>query len=280
MHFHLAHIIPRNAMHGLHGYKEVIDTVEWGLVELGHTVSYGLNELSETGRNIIFGAQMLEPSVLENLPSDTVVYNFEQARNLSLDNPRPQMRIAARRFEVWEYSKWNMPAWERLGALRAEHVPVGYAPILQRIPRSENLDIDVLMYGLTGTARVNAFHHLCHAGLTCVYVCGLYGRARDDLIGRSKVIVNLSVYEASKIFEVVRVSYLMANRKAVVADVDADTVIDPDIASGIRIAHGNALVAACRQFASDRVARERLEEAAFQAISRRDIRRILEEVVN
>lgn len=280
MHFHLAHIVPQGAMHGLHGYKDVIDTVEWGLRELGHTVTYGLNELSTGGRNIIFGAQMLEPAVLETLPPETIVYNFEQARNMPLDKVRPQMRIAARRFEVWEYSEANMPVWEQLGALRAEHVPVGYAPILQRVPRNPDPDIDVLIYGLTGTARVNAFHHLCHAGLVSMYVCGLYGKARDELIGRSKVIVNLSVYESSKIFEIVRVSYLMANRKAVVADVDRDTVIDGDIAAGLCIGHGNELVAACRRLASDKRAREELEEAAFAAIERRDIRAILAEVVD
>lgn len=280
MHFHLAHIVPGEALHGLHGYKEVIDTVEWGLQALGHTVSYGLNELSTRGRNIVFGAQMLEPAVLEQLPGDTIVYNFEQARNMPIDKIRPQMRIAAQRFEVWEYSPANMPVWERLGALRAEVVPVGFAPILQRIPQAERQDIDVLIYGLTGSERVNAFHHLCHEGLTCVYVCGLYGAARDELIGRAKLVLNVPVYEQSRIFEEVRVSYLMANRKAVVAQVDEQTFIADDMAACVRCARGAGLVAACKQLVADTAARQTLEEAAFQSFSRRDIRRILAEVVD
>jgi hypothetical protein len=267
-------------MHGLHGYKEVIDTLQRGLTELGHTVTYGLNEFSTEGRNIIFGAQMLEPSLLEQLPANTIVYNFEQGRNVPLEQVRPQMKIVARRFEVGEYSAANMGLWEQLGALRAEVVPVGYAPILQRVPRPPVQDIDVLLYGMPGQERVRAFHALCREGLTCVFVCGLYGAARDELIGRSRVVLNVTLYERSKIFEIVRLSYLMANRKAVVAAIDPDTIVEPDIAGGIRFVGTGDLVAACKALVTDPAARDGLETAAFEAISRRDIREILAEVVD
>jgi hypothetical protein len=35
MKYHLAHIIPNPRMHGLNGYKDVIDTLQWGLDQLG-----------------------------------------------------------------------------------------------------------------------------------------------------------------------------------------------------------------------------------------------------
>jgi hypothetical protein len=157
---------------------------------------------------------------------------------------------------------------------------VGYAPILQRIVRADPQDIDVLIYGVPGQERLRAFHYLCLEGLTCVFVCGLYGAARDDLIARSKIVLNINLYEHAKIFEVVRVSYLMANRKAVVAPLDAGTLIDPDIAQGICGDSGAAMIAACKHLAADREAREKLEKAGFDAISRRDIRQILAEVVD
>lgn len=138
----------------------------------------------------------------------------------------------------------------------------------------------MLLYGVPGPGRLGAFQQLCNHGLTCVFLCGLYGPARDELIARSKMIVNIALYERSKIFEVVRVSYLMANRKAVVADVDADTVIDADVAAGIRTVSAGELVAACKDLAADAAARERLQEAAFRSISQRDIRRILAEVID
>lgn len=283
MHFHLAHIVPGKAYHGLHGYKDVIDTVQWGLVELGHTVSYGCNELSTRGRNILFGVQMLEPAVLHSLPAETIVYNFEQGRNLPIDKlvqARPQMQIAAQRFEIWDYTEANMAMWHALGALRAEVVPVGYAPILQRVPRAEPQDIDVLMYGVPGTERLRAFNDLCQRGLTCLFVCGLYGKARDDLIARSKLVLNINLYQRSRIFEIVRVSYLLANRKAVVAAVDADTRIEEDIVSAVSAVRDAELVDTCMQLLADDGRRARLEQAGFDAMSRRDIRSILSEVVD
>lgn len=280
MHFHLAHIIPDKSQHGLQGYKEIIDTVEWGLVQLGHTVSYGLNELSSRGRNILFGVQMMDPSLLEKLPEDTIAYNFEQGRGLPAEKLRPAMKIAARRFEIWDYTAANMPMWEQLGALRAEVVPVGYAPILERVPRVETQDIDVLIYGGPGRDRLDAFKALCDEALTCVFVCGLYGKARDELIARSKMVLNIHLYQRTKIFEIVRASYLMANRKAVVAEIDADTVIEDDVAGGICMAQGPGVIDACKKLAADRAAREKLEQAAFDVMSRRDIRQILAEVID
>ena len=59
MKYHLAHIIPNPRMHGLNGYKDVIDTLQWGLDQLGHEVTYAINQISGEATNIIFGAQMI-----------------------------------------------------------------------------------------------------------------------------------------------------------------------------------------------------------------------------
>ena len=137
----------------------------------------------------------------------------------------------------------------------------------------------MLIYGLPGTDRLNAFHHISLSGLTAVFVCGLYGKARDDLIGRSKVIINVNLYEQCKIFEIVRVSYLLANRKAVVADMDADTYIEEDMRSAIKTTSPPQLVDDCVKLAVDDRARAALEEAGFAAIERRDVRKVLERVL-
>ena len=117
--------------------------------------------------------------------------------------------------------------------------------------------------------------YLSQSGLTTVFVCGLYGKGRDDLIGRSKLVVNINLYDRSKIFEVVRVSYFLANRKAVVADIDADTLIDDDMRSAIKVTVGPELVRDCQNLVADDAARTALEEAGFAAIEKRDIRIIL-----
>jgi len=133
---------------------------------------------------------------------------------------------------------------------------------------------------LPGKDRLDAFHYLCHSGLITVFVCGLYGRARDELIGRSKIVVNINLYEQCKIFEIVRVSYLLANRKAVVADIAPDAYIEQDMRSAIRITTPQQLVGDCVKLVTDDGARAALEEAGFAAIERRDIRKVLERVLS
>jgi hypothetical protein len=273
MNFHLAHIVPNKILHGLNGYKEVIDTVQWGLQQLGHSTAYGLNTLSNTATNIIFGAHLLDMELLKTLPRGTVVYNLEQNRGIKPADLKPQLQLAAERFQIWDYSEGNN--WVALGASRVCVVPIGFAPILQRIPRPQDQDIDVLIYGSPGRGRLGAFHYVAQAGLTSVFLCGMYGSARDELIARSKLILNINQYEYGKIFEVVRVSYLLANRKAVIADIDADTLIDDDIRSAIRIAPPSELVHECERLSSDDASRRALEAIGFATMEKRDIRPIL-----
>ncbi|MEO8136461.1 MAG: hypothetical protein ABI831_21105 [Betaproteobacteria bacterium] len=276
MKFHLAHIVPGKMFHGLNGYKEVIDTVQWGLQQLGHSAEYGLNTFSTTATNIVFGWQMLEMDTLNDLPPETIAYNLEQGRGWTAEGVKPQFRIVAQRLKVWDYSAGNALLWTSLGAREVCVVPVGYAPILKRIPKPPVQEIDVLFYGSTGQDRLNAFHGLYQTGLTTVFVAGLYGVARDELIARSKLIVNINLYALSKMFELVRVSYLLANRKAVVAVVDADTLIDQDLRSAVRISPPAQLAEDCVRLASDDAARASLEEAGFVVIEKRDIRQILQ----
>jgi hypothetical protein len=275
MHYHLTHIVPGKAMHGLHGYQDVIDAVQWGLQELGHEATYGLNAVSTTATNIVFGAQVLPLETLAKLPPETIVYNFQQLKGAQAGEIKPQLAEAARRFSVWDYSEANAGAWQALGAKRVSIVPVGYAPVLERVPRPASQDIDVLLYGLPGDERLGAFNELSHRGLTTVFFCGLYGKERDELIGRSKVVLNVNLYDHARIFEIVRVSYLLANRKAVVADLDAETHIEQDIRRGIRATTRARLVEDCLALIENDAMRADLEEAGFAAISRRDIRKTL-----
>jgi hypothetical protein len=274
---HLMHCVPDRRMHGLNGYLEVIQTLDWGLTQLGHQVGYALNAFDSKAVNIIFGAQVLPIEVLQRLPDDSIVYNFEQLRNLEKDQIRPEIQFIAERFEVLEYSAANLQAWRDLGAPAVKIVPVGWAPVISRIAKPAVQDIDVLMYGLAANKRLHAVYNLSRTGMTTMFVSGLYGAARDDLIARSKVILNVNMYEIAQIFEVVRVSYLFANRKAVVATRESGTFVEPDIASAVKFTNPDQLAADCGALVEDEAARSAIEQKGFEVISRRDIREILRE---
>lgn len=262
--------------HGLLGYSEVIDTIRWGLVQLGHEVRRSVNQSDTECINIIFGAQILPVPVLEGLPANSIIYNFEQMRNVPTELIRPEMHYIAKRFRIWDYSTGNQEAWQRLGAgPNVKIVPIAYAPILSNIVKPEVQDIDVLMYGGADEKRHRAFDLLAEAGLAVVYLCGLYGAARDSLIARSKIILNVNRYDQSRVFEIVRVSYLLANKKAVVSTLDENNVVEDDIKLCVRFTDFDKLASNCRILAENTEARNALENYGFELFSQRDIREIL-----
>ena len=105
------------------------------------------------------------------------------------------------------------------------------------------------------------------------------GRRRRAIIARAKVVVNASLYTSSRVFEIARVCYLLANAKAVVSDLRPDTIIEPDILGGIVAATPQDLVRQCLDLIEDESRRAALE-ARGRAIARaRDIRDILRPVL-
>ncbi len=274
--FHVAHIVhPGPAMHGMHGYREVSEALQWGLNALGYETSLGINRTEDQATNIVLGFQMLAQQSLDQLPDDTIVYNFEQLYGLQPHELKPSFQLAARRFCVWEYSERNLAAWNALGAARLAHVPVAWAPILARIPRAETMDIDVLFYGLPSQERLEIFRGICSSSIRTVFACGLYGTGRDDLISRSKLVLNLNLYE-SRIFEVVRASYLFANAKAVVSETHPDTFIEADLRDAAMFVAPNMIAGTCKMLLDNEMARTKLETRGEEIFRRRDIRTVLQ----
>jgi hypothetical protein len=107
-------------------------------------------------------------------------------------------------------------------------------------------------------------------------VHGLYGKSRDDLISKSKIVLNINQYPRFGIFEIARASYLLANSKAIVSDVSSTSKIEPDIRDAIMFCALEQVVSQCLDLLDDDATRTRLENDGFKAISKRDIRMILQ----
>jgi hypothetical protein len=277
--FNIAHIVPvgnaRSIMHGLYGYREVIETLQWGLTEIGCDVTVKENSFDPGRINIILGAQMLSDADLRRLPAESIIYNFEQIGRLKSEELKPEIRTVAERFCIWEYSEANFNTWTALGVANpVVHVAVGWSPVLRRIDKQPTEDIDVLFYGLPGQLRLEIFHDLCYQGLKCVFLCGMYGSARDELIGRSKLVLNINSYQ-SRIFEIVRVSYLLANSKAVVADVQENTFVEPGLEAAIAFSAPDQVLATCTRLLDSDSSRHDLEENGRRIFEQRHIAPIL-----
>lgn len=136
-----------------------------------------------------------------------------------------------------------------------------------RIHKQSPQDIDVLFYGSVGPRRQKILDQIKALGLNVHAVFGVYGPERDALIARSKVILNLHHYD-SKIFEVVRVFYLMINSKAVVSEVGNETSISEVYTAGILKSPYEHLANSCLELAGDEKSRIKLEENSLLTISK------------
>ena len=276
-HFNLVHVMKDHRL-GARAYEEVIQSVQWGLRQLGHETTYSINACLETATNIVFGGH-IAPEIPLNAGGEVIYYNLEQLRDhpaYAPDCASLAVTLLKANVRIWDYSAANIEVWDRLNPrYPVRHVPIGYAPVLSRIVKTAEQDIDVLIYGRVGERRLSVFAGIgefINEGISVVFASGLWGASRDNLIARAKIVLNINHYDQSRIFEVVRVSYLLANAKAVVADVTPETYIERDIADGVILVPEQAVTETCLALLRDNDRRVRLERQGFDVISRRDIR--------
>jgi len=261
--FNVTKVAPDGFMHH-QGFDDVIASVSWSLAALGHEVNVTQNWFAEHGEtNVIFGAELMAD--YQRLPRNSILYHLEQPGHPH----EAKVRQAARDCIVWDYSQRNTEEWKKDG-YQAIHVPIGYTANLTRIPHA-TLSCDVLFVGWGTPRRLALIDELRRYGLNVYASAACYGGGRDQLISRSKVILNVH-HDGRDRFEIVRASYAMANSKCVVTEVSSDDDEYQDLANGLARAPYRMLVETCRCYSASSADSERrhIEEKAFDLIRRRD----------
>jgi hypothetical protein len=194
-------------------FEEVAKALSSSLRDLGHeTVDVG-----QGGRLIVFGANNAIP--IENgIPDDAIIFNTEQMTFFG-GRIRTQMQSFDRwkKHIIWDYSQENARRLREAGADRVIHCPIGYHPRMRYIEPAVKEDIDILFYGSVNPRRRQVLEALHDAGHKVVVLFGAYGKERDDAIARSKIVLNVHAMEES-IWEIFRVSHLLANSRCVVSE--------------------------------------------------------------
>lgn len=262
--FNICVVKPEGYAHSA-AFLELVEVIAYALSDLGCAVETCINRTNPDALNIIVGCHLLDPSVIEKVPDSTIVLNTEQIYEDDMAWNR-NVFAWARRFETWDYSERNIERLRELGARSPKLLRIGFHPALVRIPRDEVQDIDVLFYGSLSERRAHVLDGLREAGLNVHVAFGVYGEERDALVARAKVVLNVHHY-SSKIFEIVRVFYLMANSKAVVCEVDEGTSIDARYLPGIQSSRYDELVRSCALLVEDQASRRELELRAFETIA-------------
>ena len=193
-----------------------------GLFEAAQGVEYSLRRLEKWesvrvgAQSIVFNAHRLPGN--EELPSDAIIFNTEQVKEdwEEKGGLGEAYVTRLRRHTIWDYSATNIERLRRLGIEKTTHCRIGYYPPQPSLPEAEQ-DVDVLFYGSMNERRSMLAFDLMARGLRVETLFGVYGIERDKWIARSKVVLNAHFYE-KPIFEIFRVSHLLANKKCVVTE--------------------------------------------------------------
>jgi hypothetical protein len=262
--FQVIVVRPQGYLHS-EAFRELAETLQLGLASLGHTAQIQENLFDPGATNILLGAHLLSPQQAMLVPSGSVIYNLEQLNGADL--PAIYYELASHQ-QVWDYSLENLEKWNTMAcAFPPVHVPLGYVPELTRIPAAHMQDIDVLFYGSLNERRNLILNALRDAGAKVRAQFGVYGKERDELIGRSKIILNIHFYN-TMVFEIVRVSYLLANSKAVVSE--SSPVMEEGLADSVRSLPYDSLVEGCLSLLGNEEERRRLEAHGLEWFSKRN----------
>ncbi len=267
--FQVILVRPQGYLHS-EAFRELAETLQVGLTSLGHIAHIQENMFEPGATNIFLGAHLLSPRQALLVPPGSVIYNLEQLEGYNLS---PAYFEVASHHQVWDYSQENVERWKTMNcAFPPVHVPVGYVPELTRIQPALTQDIDILFYGSLNERRIRILNALRDAGVKVRAQFGVYGSERDELIGRSKIILNIHFYE-TKVFEIVRVSYLLANSKAVVTE--SSPCMEEGLTKSVRSLPYDSLVEGCVSLLGDEAERRRLEKQGFEWFSKRNESEIL-----
>lgn len=263
MRFHITIMRPQEGPGKFYSqaFHEVAETLAYGLVQLGHEVSYKSNGFLPGAQNIVLGPQFADGQT--EFPEGTILYNLEPIGGNDRMLMSPDL---SKRYVIWDYSPANIAHWTR-NHIAARCVPIGYVRELTRIMPVPRPDIDVLFYGSVNSRRAKVLSELQQIlGRDRVVVAGGFGKERDAMIARARLVLNLHYYDSPKLFEWVRVSYLLANMKAVVSEESDDFPIA--LVGAVRSAPYGDLVAACLDLLDDTEQRLGLQENGFHMFSK------------
>jgi hypothetical protein len=268
---------PRFAI--LAAYQEVIDSLHWGFDNLGYRCTSSVNTIDHSCTNIVFGwIVAFQIGGPRQFPEGTILYNLEQFSVGSMKGAEI-LEAAAARFQIWDYAAGNIKNWSELAPRFPVYLaPAAFAPNLLRLPPVARHDIDLGYVGSLNPKRMEKIigcssHFNRYSVLT---ISNVWGRLRDEFIARSKVLLNVSGETPSQtIFEIVRVSYYLANGKAVVCEARPGLEIEDDMRDVLRFVPSAELADACNELITDEQQRKHYAQAGHEAFLRRDVRDVI-----
>ena len=221
-------IKPKNYIHYL-ALQELAELIHFSVLELGlkSQITFNYCDNNPSTKNIVLGAHLLNDNLIEDIPENTIIFNTEQIESITENWKKKILNLAKKNIIFWDYSQYNLDYLSKTINIKGKLFQIGYQKELNRINPNIDKNIDVLFYGSINARREHIINKLKDRKINVKTLFGVYGKERDDLIAKSKLILNMHMYN-SKIFEIVRVFYLLSNSIPVISEVGSDTKFNND----------------------------------------------------
>jgi hypothetical protein len=254
-------------------FDEIAILFQAAFARLGSEANITINEFSDQGINLVIGAIVIDRIAREDrpvLPPNSIILNLEQVHPAS-PWMTPSYADLLRSFPVWDYNLRNIDRLRSdFGVENTSLVQIGYLPSMRQIVPAAVQDVDVLFYGKPSSRRRHILNAMKERGLNVVSLENVYGAERDAWIARSKIVMNMHYYDFGGVAEIIRLSYLLSNEKAVVSECGEDTDMDEQLRQCVMAVPYNDLVQACMDLAVDETGRNYLSHRGFEIFSGRD----------
>lgn len=304
-HFTLVQRLPEHRI--MLSYMETIESLMWAVSQLGHDISFGINQVMPSARNVISNLGLLTLDEVMALPKGSIFLNLEQRlikpgpdyRNPDNHGNDVDQRVRWQRLlytidhhSFWDYSRANLLLIQSLQPKMPHfHVPIGWAPTLEKVNHAKQKDFDVIFFGSMSDNR-QTFFDACirgtsprkgmapHRGLALTNV---FGSVRDELLGRSKIASHApKQQQVPEIFGIVRCAHLMANRIPFVAQTHLDMhpeLIGSDVLERVKFCTTEAAYEAVNGLLDEPQAYAHYCDSLYDCIRQRDLVATLKRVL-
>lgn len=248
------------------------DAWAWGLQQLGHTISSPDDATGPLEVHLFFGLPDMSAAQLHEVAPRALLVNLAR---LGFREERFETRAGTvalmRQVPVCDWSRHNIALLRAAGVTDISHVPVGYAPTLERIAKTAK-DLDIVCLQPPDAKRKAVLVRLQARGLKVAFNAdGAWSQDEADAhIARAKLVVVFNLQEDLRLFDETAVGVLLANHAAVVAEAGPETVMEGDMRECVATAPLEGLEALCRALCADDTGRQARAERGYATFRARE----------
>ena len=205
-------------LHETHFFIDLVIPLYYCLCELGHDCTFIplASQVNNSITDLCIGIFLH----IDMLPSNFIMWNLEP---LSPSSPHLTRRLVNKIQRARILMHYNPTEIEYVKQFNKNviYFPFAYHKSLENMYKLNlpiNEDIDVLFYGTPNEYRLKTIDTIKNAGINIVAHTynSLYAKERDEYIYRSKIVLLVNFFDNNP--DIVRVTYLLSQKKCIVVD--------------------------------------------------------------